>query len=200
MIIRRGDAHSKAAAEMLVKPNEIIQVSGKLVKLPGEINDNTLTIIDLSGDGIFQDAYDCKDIAEWIKDVDMIDRVRHIELIVSDVNQPDKHLEVLCQNLHDYLDSTGHKNIEIHASFVKGCRGSFLVPNPKTNNWHLYGIPASVTYQYPNGYKPTADNLLRDFGDQLKLEKITNMREWIRERCRAAVETPYNRPDENTRP
>ena len=201
MIITRNNKISMFAANLLAKPNEIIQEDGGFdFNLPEDINDDTLTIIDLTGDSEFQEAYHGKSLAEWLRKAGMTNRVRHIELIVSDVCQPNSLLEVLYQDLHDYLDLTGHKNIEAHASFAKGCRGSFIIPNPTTNNWNLYSIPASVTYQYPKGYKPTTENLLRDFKDQLKLEIITNMRGWIRERCRSSVETPRSIIDENTRP
>lgn len=182
IIVFMPDKLTMKAANMLAMDSESIQIYPN-VKFTG-IQDTTLTLIDLSGDGQFQRAYaDGVSLAEALLAKGLPATIQHIELLVSDVDKTER-LSCVGQLLQGSLKAKGHDS-QVHASFNDNFDTTFLLPDDTKKTWQYWGIARLGNLS--KDFKITVNNLLQSaYRNNIKeIEEISDIRAWLHDPVRS---------------
>jgi hypothetical protein len=181
IILMMYSEEGEEAARAIAKPGEKIHYNGNIpFKLDANSPDDTLTLIDLKGDGGFQSAYsDGTGLGQWLLSKGLSKKTKHIEIIASD-NNSNHHLSVLAYKLILFLRQHGY-DVAIHVTDLdSGNRNSILEYKRETKNWQLYEVPNSLYYKLPPNKIPNLIDL-RQHTTMIRPIAIQDIRAWTRD-------------------
>ena len=189
IIVMMYSEESEAAASSIARPGERIHYMGNIpLKLDANSQDDILTLIDLSGDGQFQEGYmDGISLGEWLLRQGLSTNIKHIEIVASD-NNKNCPLSVLAYKLLLFLHENGY-DVAIHTtSVISGY--STLQYQKETKNWQLYEIPILLYHTLPPRKIPNVN----DLPDKTSPMVIKDIRAWTRDNTRTCDSKTYLLP------
>ncbi len=146
------DPISKQAA------NQLGKITGEEVRCFQDVNlsdiqDKSITLVDLRADSTFQDSHDAQAFADFFRENNVSNILQKIYLMISDVN-PDDSLLAFAYSFNAQMQAY-HINLSMHACGDANASITFIEAPKEDTDWKIYavGLPGDANLANPYSYQ-----------------------------------------------